>query len=108
MRPSIDLAQRMPRPVVEGRARFARASNLVRPDTFPHKHHSDQSSHRHSAAETRADYVLANPPFNDSDTALRACAFPQSEAKMQVESEARDKKRQHGKGATPTSKLAPA
>jgi hypothetical protein len=31
-----------------------------------------------------------NPPFNDSDTALRACALPQSEATMQVVSEAKD------------------
>jgi len=34
--------------------------------------------------------LLANPPFNDSDTALRACAFLQSEATMQVVSEAKD------------------
>jgi type I restriction enzyme M protein len=40
--------------------------------------------------DLRADYVLANPPFNDSDTALRACAFIQSEATMQVVSEAKD------------------
>lgn len=26
----------------------------------------------------------ANPPFNDSDTALRACAFLKSKAKMQL------------------------
>ena len=40
--------------------------------------------------DLRADYVLANPPFNDSDTALRDSAFLQSEAKMQVVSEAKD------------------
>ena len=40
--------------------------------------------------DLRADYVLANPPFNDSDTALRGSAFLQSEAKMQVVSEAKD------------------
>ena len=40
--------------------------------------------------DLRADYVLANPPFNDSDTALRDSAFLQSEAKMQVASEAKD------------------
>jgi type I restriction enzyme M protein len=34
--------------------------------------------------------LLANPPFNDSDTALRGSAFLQSEAKMQVVSEAKD------------------
>jgi hypothetical protein len=34
--------------------------------------------------------LLANPPFNDSDPALRACAFPESEAKMQVVSESKD------------------
>jgi hypothetical protein len=41
-------------------------------------------------SDLRADYVLANPPFNDSDTAITACAFPGSEATMQVVSEARD------------------
>ena len=40
--------------------------------------------------DLRADYVLANPPFNDSDTALRGSAFLQSEAKMQVVSEAKN------------------
>ena len=40
--------------------------------------------------DLRADYVLANPPFNDSDTALRDSAFLQSEATMQVVSEAKD------------------
>ena len=40
--------------------------------------------------DLRADYVLANPPFNDSDTALRDSAFLQSEAKKQVVSEAKD------------------
>jgi type I restriction enzyme M protein len=40
--------------------------------------------------DLRADYVLANPPFNDSNTALRGSAFLQSEAKMQVVSEAKD------------------
>jgi type I restriction enzyme M protein len=34
--------------------------------------------------------LLANPPFNDSDTALRGSAFLQSEAKPQVVSEAKD------------------
>jgi hypothetical protein len=34
--------------------------------------------------------LLANPPFNDSDTALRDSAFLQSDAKPQVVSEARD------------------
>jgi type I restriction enzyme M protein len=48
--------------------------------TFRHVQHPD----------LRADYVLANPPFNDSDTALRDSAFPQSEAKPQVVSEAKD------------------
>jgi hypothetical protein len=33
---------------------------------------------------------LANPPFNDSDTALRACAFPRSGATMQLVSAAKD------------------
>ena len=40
--------------------------------------------------DLRADYVLANPPFNDSDTALRGSAFLQSEAIPQVVSEAKD------------------
>ena len=40
--------------------------------------------------DLRADYVLANPPFNDSDTALRGSAFLQSEAKTQVVSKAKD------------------
>ena len=34
--------------------------------------------------------LLANPPFNDSDTALRDSAFLQSEASPQVVSEAKD------------------
>ena len=33
---------------------------------------------------------LANPPFNDSDTALRACAFPRSGATVQLVSAAKD------------------
>jgi hypothetical protein len=33
--------------------------------------------------------LLANPPFNDSDTALRGSALLQSEAKPQVVSEAK-------------------
>jgi len=49
-------------------------------DTFRSVQHPD----------LRADYVLANPPFNDSDTALRGSAFLQSEAKPQVVSEAKD------------------
>jgi type I restriction-modification system DNA methylase subunit len=39
-------------------------------DTFRNVQHPD----------LRADYVLANPPFNDSDTALRGSAFLESEA----------------------------
>jgi len=31
-----------------------------------------------------------NPPFNDSDTALRGSAFPQNESILQVVSEAMD------------------
>lgn len=34
--------------------------------------------------------LLANPPFNDSDTALSGSAFFQSEANPQVMSEAND------------------
>jgi len=49
-------------------------------DTFRNVQHPD----------LRADYVLANPPFNDSDTALRGSAFLQSEASPQVVSEAKD------------------
>ena len=45
----------------------------------------------HSAGLLRSErQLLANPPFNDSDTALRGSAFPQSEAKAQVVSEAKD------------------
>ncbi|MCK9588310.1 MAG: N-6 DNA methylase [Terrimicrobiaceae bacterium] len=45
----------------------------------------------HSAGLLRSErQLLANPPFNDSDTALRDSAFLQSEAKMQVVSEAKD------------------
>jgi len=40
--------------------------------------------------DLRADYILANPPFNDSDTAPHDSAFLQSEAKPQVVSEAKD------------------
>jgi type I restriction enzyme M protein len=40
--------------------------------------------------DLRADYVLANPPFNDSNTELRGRAFLQSAAKPQVVSEAKD------------------
>ncbi len=43
-----------------------------------------------SEATPDADYVLANPPFNDSDTALHDSAFLQSEAKIQVVNEAKD------------------
>jgi hypothetical protein len=34
--------------------------------------------------------LLVNPPFNDSDTALRACASLQSEATMQAVSAAKN------------------
>jgi type I restriction enzyme M protein len=45
----------------------------------------------HSAGLLRSErQLLANPPFNDSDTALRGSQFLQSEAKMQVVSEAKD------------------
>lgn len=64
-----------------------------RADTFRHVRHPDRCSGRRSTAETPADYVLANPPFNDSDTAPRACALKQSVATQQVVSEARDKHR---------------
>lgn len=37
----------------------------------------------------RACYILTNPPFNDSDTALPDSAFLQREAKLQVMSEAK-------------------
>ena len=43
----------------------------------------------HSAGLLRSERQL-RPPFNDSDTALRDSAFLQSEATMQVVSEARD------------------
>ena len=46
--------------------------------------------HRELNPNLRADYVLANPPFNDSDTALRDSAFLRSEASPQVVSEAKD------------------
>lgn len=47
-----------------------------------------------------ADYALANPHFNDSDTALRGSAFLQSEAKPQVVSAAKDSFRKHDDVAT--------
>ncbi len=37
--------------------------------------------------DLRADYVLANPPFNDSDTAPRGSAFVQTGGKLQVMTE---------------------
>ena len=40
--------------------------------------------------DLRADYVLANPPFNDSDTALRASAFLQTGGTLQVMAERHD------------------
>lgn len=36
---------------------------------------------------------MSNPPFDDSDTALRDGSFLQREAKMQVVSEAKDNHR---------------
>lgn len=61
----------------------------------------------------RADYVLANPPFNDSDTALRDSAFIKSEASPQVVREAKDNfrkdddARRQWSGATWTTKGCP-
>ena len=49
-------------------------------DTFRSVQHPD----------LRADYVLANPPFNDSDTALRASAFQQTGGTLQVMAESQD------------------
>jgi type I restriction enzyme M protein len=40
--------------------------------------------------DLRADYILANPPFNDSDTALRASAFLQTGGTLQVMAERQD------------------
>jgi type I restriction enzyme M protein len=40
--------------------------------------------------DLRADYVLANPPFNDSDTALRGSAFLQTGGTLQVMAERHD------------------
>ena len=40
--------------------------------------------------DLRADYVLANPPFNDSDTALRGSAFLHTGGKLQVMTERQD------------------
>ena len=40
--------------------------------------------------DLRADYVLTNPPFNDSDTALRGSAFLQTGGKLQVMAERHD------------------
>jgi type I restriction enzyme M protein len=40
--------------------------------------------------DLRADYVLANPPFNDSDTAPRASAILQNRPNPQVVREAQD------------------
>ncbi len=40
--------------------------------------------------DLRADYVLANPRFNDTDTALSGSTFLGSEAEPQVVSEAKD------------------
>ena len=53
------------------------------------KEHAD-TFRRDLHPDLLADYVLANPPFNDSDTALRGSAFLPSEAKPQVVSEAKD------------------
>ncbi len=49
-------------------------------DTFRNVWHPD----------LRADYVLANPSFNDSDTALRGSGFSRSQHIPQVMSEAKD------------------
>ena len=40
--------------------------------------------------DLRADYVLANPLFNDSDTALRGSAFLQTRGTLQVMAERQD------------------
>jgi len=55
-------------------------TGLENADTFRRDLHPD----------LRADYVLANPPFNDSATALRGSAFLQSGAIPQVVSAAKD------------------
>jgi type I restriction enzyme M protein len=41
--------------------------------------------------DLRDDYVLANTPFNDSDTALHASAFFQTGGRLQVMAERHDK-----------------
>lgn len=53
------------------------------PNTFRRDLHPDP-------ARRDADYVLANPPFSDSETALHGGAYHQSEAKPQVVGEAKD------------------
>ena len=50
----------------------------------------DRSTGRRSGAKTPANYVLANPPFNDSDTAVRGSAFLQAGGTLQVMAERHD------------------
>ncbi len=64
-------------------------------DTFD-EHHGKlvagkgDSFRRDLHPDLRADYVLANPPFNDSDTALRGSALLQTGGKLKVMTERQD------------------
>ena len=61
--------------------------------------------------DLRVDYVLANPPFNDSDTAPRGSALSQTRTNWQVVCEAQDNSTEaltwmHASWATLTARRA--
>jgi hypothetical protein len=72
--------EKMPRLVAELHSRFPPLASVIRKFRIT----------ADAGKPNETDYFLANPPFNDSDTALRDSAFLQSEAKPQVVSEAKD------------------
>ena len=86
--PSIAVAPRRTRCLWQGNLLLTSPQYMH--ETEPSKTENADTFRRELHPDLRADYVLANPPFNDSDTALRGSGCPHSDATPQVVSKAKD------------------
>jgi hypothetical protein len=81
--------EKIPRLVAEPHSRFPPLASVIRKFRIT----------ADAGKPNETDYVLANPPFNDSATALRACAYPRSGATMQLVNAAKDHFRKDNDGS---------